>query len=168
LIRKIELLSPFSRRSLAEGVSPSSPFSRQNSNEVYSNFEGIEKEYDILKIGITAPKDVLDERIDQRVIKRVKLGMIQEAKDLYGNGLSLERMRQLGLEYGVLADLMNGIIPSEDKFVNVLQVKIHQYAKRQLTYFRKEKNVDWFDITGREYIQKVEKKVMDWYNAKAT
>jgi len=64
------------------------------------------QKFGVLKIGLTASKEVLYERIDERVISRINQGMIDEAKNLHENGLSLKRMRQLGLEYGVLTDFL--------------------------------------------------------------
>ncbi|KKR23775.1 MAG: tRNA dimethylallyltransferase [Candidatus Daviesbacteria bacterium GW2011_GWB1_39_5] len=104
----------------------------------------------VLKIGLTAPRDILYQRIDKRVIIRVNQGMIDEAQQLHKRGLSLKRMRQLGLEYGVLADFLEG--------------KIHGFARRQLTWFKKEKNVSWVDTEGRNYFQKVENLICKWYD----
>lgn len=127
--------------------------------------EGLKKQCQVLIIGLTAPKGVLDDRIEKRVIKRVKEGMIQEAVDLHAKGLSFDRMRQFGLEYGVMADFLEGHIKNENEFVLVLQQKIKQYAKRQMTWFKRDKEIVWFDITETDYQAKVEKLVQDWYNA---
>lgn len=120
--------------------------------------------YDVLKIGLTAPRSYLNQLIDQRVISRIKLGMIDEAINLESGGVSTERMKQLGLEYGVLANYMENKI-TRDQLVKLLQIKIHQYAKRQITWFKKEKDVEWFDITEKDWIKRVEKTVSNWYNA---
>ncbi|MBI2330087.1 tRNA (adenosine(37)-N6)-dimethylallyltransferase MiaA [Candidatus Daviesbacteria bacterium] len=103
--------------------------------------------YHTLKIGLMAPREVLYQRIDQRVVDRINQGMIDEAEKLHKNGLSLKRMRQLGLEYGGLADFLEGKIQDQQKLIKILQGKIHGYARRQITWFKKEKNVIWFDIT---------------------
>ncbi len=125
---------------------------------------GLREISNCLIIGLVADKQILNERIEKRVIKRVNDGMIQEAIDLHSNGLSYQRMRQLGLEYGVMADFLEGIIKSEQEFILVLQQKIKQYAKRQLTWFKRDKNIVWVDITEKDFRQKVEKMVQDWYN----
>lgn len=101
----------------------------------------------ILKIGLYAPREILYKRIDDRVVSRINHGMIEEAERLHSEGLSFERMRQLGLEYGILADYLEGKIKTKDELIRVLQGKIHGYARRQITWFRKEKNVFWIDIT---------------------
>lgn len=119
--------------------------------------------YSILKIGLTAKRDILYHKSDERVLSRMKQGMIKEAMELRKHGVSLERMRQLGLEYGVLADFLDGRIKREEELVGTLKNKIHGYIRRQQTWFSKEKNVFWFDISG-DYLDKMEKMVSDWYN----
>lgn len=121
------------------------------------------KDFNILKIGLNVPREVLYKRIDERVKKRIKMGMIEEIRKLYKNGLSLKRMRQLGLEHGVLADYLEGRISSRNDLIQIMQSKIHGYARRQITWFKKEKDVFWFDITGKDYMSKVEKLVAKWY-----
>lgn len=155
LIRKIELLTP--------SLSTDSVLPAEAQDK---SFKGIGQDYDVLKIGISCPKEILDHRIDVRVDKRIRQGMIEEARLLHTNGnLSLIRMRQLGLEYGVLADFLEGKYADEEEMAKVLKNKIHQFAKRQITWFKKEADVDWFDITDPEYLEKVEKRVSDWYNS---
>ncbi len=120
------------------------------------------KNFNILKIGLTAPREILYKRIDERVEKRIKMEMIEEAGGLYKDGLSLIRMRQLGLEYGVLADYLEKKIIKE-QLITILQRKIHAYARRQETWFKKEKEISWFDITEENYTSKVENLVAKWY-----
>ncbi|MBI2020354.1 tRNA (adenosine(37)-N6)-dimethylallyltransferase MiaA [Candidatus Daviesbacteria bacterium] len=118
----------------------------------------------VLKVGLTAPRDVLYKRVDEHVVFRINQGMIDEAKRLYKNSLSLKRMRQLGLEYGVLADYLEEKIKSKEGLIKILQHKIHGYVRRQLTWFKKEKEVNWFDISDQDYIKKIEKLVSIWYD----
>lgn len=128
-----------------------------------SKLPGISKDFDILKIGMTSPRSLLYKRIDERVVKRVDQGMIEEGRKLVEDGLSTERMRQFGLEYKFLADLIEGGL-TEEEFIKKLQLKIHQFAKRQLTWFKREDNVHWIDISQPNFTKKVEKLVNDWYN----
>lgn len=120
--------------------------------------------FDVLKIGLAASREVLYQRIDERVIKRLDQGMVEEAVKLNKAGLSLERMRQLGLEYRILADYISKKIINIENLEKILQTKIHQYAKRQLTWFKIQPNIFWFDITDKKYLIAVEKQVEDWYN----
>lgn len=127
--------------------------------------EGERKDWQVLKVGLTADREILNKRIDERVVDRVEQGMIEEAKSLNKNGLTFDRMRELGLEYKCLADLLEGKI-EEEEFIKILQTKIHKYAKRQMTWFRnQEKDIWWVDITSDNFESQVEKKVSDWYNS---
>lgn len=145
LLRSIELIymNPYRKRF-------------QISNLKTQNFK-------ILKIGLTAPREVLYRKIDMRLDLRFQQGLLDEAKSLQKSGLSIKRMKELGLEYGILSDWLEGKI-SKEVGVKLLKTKIHQYAKRQLTWFKKEKGVTWFDVTDKNYFEKVEKRVYDWYN----
>lgn len=125
--------------------------------------EGLTKQFNILKIGLTAPRKILYKKSDQRLVKRINQGMIAEAKKLQTEGLSIERMRQLGLEYGILADFLEGKIKSKEKLIETLQSKIHGYIGRQITWFKKERDVLWSDITDKDFLSEVENTVSKWY-----
>jgi tRNA dimethylallyltransferase len=119
--------------------------------------------WDVLKIGLTAPQEILKKMIFDRLIKRIDQGLIEEGEKLHKSGLSFKRMKELGLEYGMLAMLLGGEI-NKEQFINRLSVKINQYAKRQMTWFKREKQVNWFDIRDQNLVQKVANKVESWYH----
>lgn len=119
---------------------------------------------DVLKIGLTAPREVLYKMVDDHVVSRVKQGMLEEAEVLHKKGLTINRMKQLGLEYGILADYLEGKIKDKKTLITTLKNKIHGYVRRQLTWFKKEKNVVWFDIKDRNFPKNVEKLVAKWYH----
>lgn len=98
--------------------------------------------YDVLFIGIDWPDEVLKQRISKRLLKR-KVGMIKEAYKLHADGLSWKRMQELGLEYKYLAHHLKGKI-TEKEMIETLESKIWQYAKRQRTWFRRNKSIKWF------------------------
>lgn len=132
----------------------------ENSKKSF-NLQG--EDFSILKIGLTASREKLYERSDDRVNKRIELGMIEEAEGLLKDGLSLNRMKELGLEYGILAMYLNGEIKKEE-ISQILKYKIHGFIRRQLTWFKKEKDIIWFDITNKSFYEKVEKEVFKWYH----
>lgn len=137
----------------------------QNPEASANPFPGLDKNYDILKIGLTSDRKIIRERIKKRVLKRIEQGMIKESKNLLDSGvLTFERMEELGLEYKYLSRYLGGEIKSLDEFAEILSTKIGQFAKRQETWFRKEKNVVWFDILEKDFTSKVEMRVLDWYN----
>lgn len=131
-----------------------------------NNIAGLSNCYEILKFGLTLPRQDLNKKIDLRVLSRLDQGMVKEAKELCKKGLSLLRMRELGLEYRVLADFLDGTIGSKEELVQVLKNKSHQYAKRQMTWFKREKDVFWVDVGKMGWDNRVEKQALDWYNSK--
>ena len=101
--------------------------------------------YNALYIGLDIPKEELNERIKQRIIDRFEnQGMLQEAIDLHKNGLSYERMESLGLEYRYMARHLQNTI-SYDEMVSELTTKTIQFAKRQRTWFKRNKKIHWFN-----------------------
>lgn len=135
-----------------------------------NEIKGLDAVNQILKVGLTAPREILYGKVDKRVISRIEQGMIEEGKVLRKRGLSIKRMRELGLEYGIIADYLLGNIKEfggPQGFIEVLQNKIHQYVRRQLTWFRRDKEISWFDITESGWEGKVEKLVKGWYNTES-
>lgn len=95
-----------------------------------------ELKYEIEYVYLDFPKDILRKRIEDRLLKRLEDGMIKEVQNLHSNGLSFERMKQLGLEYKYIAMyLLNEL--SYEEMVAELTTKTYQYAKRQRTWFKK-------------------------------
>lgn len=127
---------------------------------------GLANKFNILKIGLTAPRKVLYRNADLRILTRLDQGMIKEAKNLHQRGLPLTRMKELGLEYGVLANYLQGKIETEQDLISILKGKIHGFLRRQLIWFKKEKGINWFDITERKFYQRVENIISKWYDQK--
>lgn len=123
---------------------------------------GLESKFNVLKIGLTAPRPIINNRINLRLSARIQQGLMEEARKLYSQGLSLDRMKELGLEYGCLADLLAKQI-DKHQFELDLQNKIHQFAKRQWTWFKKVKKVYWFDITATDWTTQVDNLTHSWY-----
>lgn len=87
--------------------------------------------------------DDLEQRIYQRLLKRMS-SMIPESKKLIQQKkLSYKRMHELGLEYRYIALYLQGKLNKSDMF-NKLNKEIRQYAKRQMTWFKRNKKIRWF------------------------
>ncbi len=100
--------------------------------------------YDVIYFGLDMEDKLLHDRIKKRIDKRLDQGMIQESEDLLAAGkLTYDRMRELGLEYAFIADLLEKKISVQD-FKETLFYAIWHYAKRQRTWFRKNSDVMWF------------------------
>lgn len=110
--------------------------------------------YDPLVIGIAVPQELLRERIHIRLKKRMRMGMVAEAKRLHESGLSWRRMEALGLEYRYLARYLQKKLTRTTMLVE-LEKEIYQYAKRQMTWFNKDKRVHWIPRDEDEAVRLV-------------
>lgn len=116
-----------------------------------------EPRYDILSIGLMLPKEELAERIHARLLARMRRGMIAEARRLHTQGLTWKRMESLGLEYRFLAQFLQNKI-TKIEMVRDLEVAIRQYAKRQMVWFKRNKNTRWFHPSeGEKVLEEVKK-----------
>jgi tRNA dimethylallyltransferase len=88
-----------------------------------------------LLIGIMFDRDARRKRISERLKQRLDSGMVDEVKNLIGMGINTETLIYYGLEYKVITLYLTGKI-SYQELVRDLEIAIHQFAKRQMTWFR--------------------------------
>ena len=100
--------------------------------------------FQALWVGISPSATVLEQRIKLRLVARMKAGMVAEARKLKREGLSYKRMRELGLEYRSLADLLEKKI-TKAQFVEILYSEIRRYARKQTGYWNRNSDIEWFD-----------------------
>lgn len=116
--------------------------------------------YNTLYIGLTLPKEALAERIHTRLIARMRRGMVAEARRLHEQGLLWKRMDSLGLEYRFLAQFLQKKITRNEMF-ELLEIAIRQYSKRQMVWFKRNKNIKWFKPSEEKKILITAKKFID-------
>ena len=106
--------------------------------------------FNSLIIGINCERNLRRQRITDRLKKRISDGLIDEVETLLKNGLSSEDLIYYGLEYKFITEYLNGKYTFDD-FFQQLETAIHQFAKRQMTYFRgmerKGTKIHWIDCT---------------------
>lgn len=98
-------------------------------------------EFKTLQLGIKKSKSELQKLIAKRLQKRV-VGIIKEVKKLHVQGLSFKRLEQLGLEYKYTALYLQKKIDKAE-MINLLQKEIEHFAKRQMTWFKKNTQIHW-------------------------
>lgn len=98
--------------------------------------ESLNYDLDFQVFGLNPALEVRRERISNRLHLRLKEGLVEEVQALLGHGISQDALIWMGLEYKWAVHFLNGEI-SRDRFEQGLEVAIHQFAKRQMTYFRK-------------------------------
>jgi tRNA dimethylallyltransferase len=107
--------------------------------------------YNCLQIGLTIPFEELEKKIAKRLTKRMKLGMLDEAQKLRKAGMSWKRMESFGLEYRFMAQFLQKKI-SEADMLDQIRVKSLQFAKRQMRWFSRDKQIQWFAPTNLKEI----------------
>ena len=101
--------------------------------------------YSLLKLGVTWPREILKQRIDERLERRLQQGMVDEVKSMLDDGVSEEFLVKLGLEYKYLTWYLTGKIGYE-QMVEELGNAIKRFAKRQMTWFRRDPRIIWLDM----------------------
>lgn len=93
-------------------------------------------EVNSLIIGIHFEREEQKKRITERLHARLREGMIEEVKSLLDGGIKAEDLLYYGLEYKFITQYIRGEL-NYDQLVNLLNIAIHQFSKRQMTWFRK-------------------------------
>jgi len=98
--------------------------------------------YPVLILGIKKEKEELKKLIKKRLLKRLDEGMVDEVKNLYKNKVSFKKLEEFGLEYRYIAFYLQEKM-TYDEMVKSLQKEIEHYAKRQMTWFKKDNRIIW-------------------------
>jgi len=116
--------------------------------------------YKTLKIGLKLPEKILQKKIHSRLITRIRQGMVAEARRLRVQGLSWKRMEELGLEYRYLGRYLRGLL-NKKEMVEELERQIRHYAKRQITWFKRNQKIKWFNPKDNRKIDLQVKNFLD-------
>jgi len=117
---------------------------------------------EILCIGLKAELKELYKRIDERVDERAKLGVEKEIKKLIKKGYYWNLPAMSAMGYREWQPFFEGKATKEE-IIQKWKFDEHGYARRQLTWFKKDERIEWFDITSPSFKNKVEKLVESWY-----
>lgn len=129
-------------RALEVCITTGRPYSEQRSGTV------AERWFNIVKIGTDMPRDVLYERIDRRVDMMVEEGLVEEARAMCPKR-ALNSLQTVG--YREMFDYFDGTI-SLAEAIELVKRNSRRYAKRQLTWFRRDESIGWFAPTDLEHI----------------
>lgn len=100
--------------------------------------------YEVLQIGINWSKEQIHARIRTRLEFRMPM-MIEEIKNLLSTGVDKEFLKFLGLEAKFIISYLDGEFKNYDEFFELLFTEERHFAKRQMTWYKKEKNIIWLD-----------------------
>lgn len=115
-------------------------------------------EFDVLQIGLDMNDEKMKSKIRARILARLTKGMVREAKSLHTDGLTFKRMRKFGLEYRLLADVLQGKM-TRAQFIERLSFDIWHYVKRQRAWFKRDGLIIWIDPSKKSSFPKVMKRV---------
>lgn len=104
--------------------------------------------YDALQLGVTWPREVLERRIDERLEARLERGMIGEVEEYLKRGGDQDVLYGLGLEYRYILLYLRGEYGSLEEFKGELSRAIKRFAKRQMTWFKRDGTIRWLDMDG--------------------
>jgi len=130
--------------------------SSRSSQKACSNFP----ELRALLVGILFDRETRRKRISERLHQRLGAGMVDEVRQLIDKGVNTDTLIYYGLEYKFITYFLTGNI-SYDEMVRDLEIAIHQFAKRQMTWFRgmerKGVKIHWIDgeLPMEEKVEKV-------------
>lgn len=106
--------------------------------------------FDAIFIGLNRPRDDLYARVNLRIEKMIKDGLVEEVKSLVDRGLSFVAQQALG--YKELLPYLEGRLTLEEA-KELIKLQTRRYAKRQLTWFRADTRVNWVDVSNMEQAQ---------------
>jgi tRNA dimethylallyltransferase len=117
--------------------------------------------YTCLQLGLTWPRAILEERIEERLRERLAKGMVEEVAGLRSRGVSDTRLDKLGLEYRYITRYLRGELGTLDDLRLQLGIAIRQFAKGQLTWFKRDSRIVWLD-PFRDYLQEACDRIREW------
>ena len=104
------------------------------------------KSTDYRLIGLTMPRDVLYKRIEERVDKMINSGLADEVKKLKSIGIEQNKTAAQAIGYKELLSYLDGEY-SLDRAIELIKRNTRRFAKHQLTWFRKDERIEWFDLS---------------------
>lgn len=102
--------------------------------------------YDVLTLGVSYPRETVCDRIDARLLARLDAGMVEEVANLRNAGVPDAFLEGLGLEYRYILHYLTGELPTQEALIEELGRAIKRFAKRQVSWFKKDKDVHWLDM----------------------
>lgn len=114
------------------------------------NFRQYNDSYDYIMIGLTMPREMLYKRINERVDNMVQQGLLDEAQRVYNTYGNVNAMHAIG--YKELVSYINGECGIEEA-AEFIKRNTRRYAKRQMTWFRRDERIAWFDISNYSCIE---------------
>lgn len=132
-------------------------------SEINTDIRKASNKYDCITVGLSMDRKILYERINQRVDLMLSSGLVEEVKTLFEKGYDKNLVSMRGIGYKEVIDYLEGSTDYEE-MVNILKQNTRRFAKRQYTWFLKDKNVKWFAMDNMEGAGNTIKNILDYVN----
>lgn len=127
----------------------------KSGNKKGDNFREENKDYNLIYIGLNMDRAKLYEKINQRVDKMIDLGLVDEVKNLLDEGLDKNSQSLKAIGYKEVISYLDSEIDFAE-MVDLIKKNSRHYAKRQLTWFRRDKRIKWFDRESDTILSDIE------------
>lgn len=122
-------------------------------------------DYNYILVGLTREREELYDRINKRVDMIMEAGLLKEVKDLLASGLTNDNISMKGIGYKELIGFLNGEYDL-DHAVWLIKRNTRRYAKRQLTWFKRYKNIYWKNLSEYTLKEDVVNDILIYINSK--
>lgn len=134
------------------------PFSALN--RAFESAQHSDDTYNVVRIGLNMDRGELYKRIDQRVDRMIEQGLMREAFSFFDRGLTPENCRAMqSIGYAQLYDVYNGR-QTPDRAIEQIKLDTRHFAKRQLTWFKRNAETKWFDPT-KQIMDELVRQIME-------
>lgn len=117
-----------------------------------------DRPYDSLKTGLLVERETLYKRIDERVDNMIKEGLVEEVNRLLEMGFKQDFKAMQALGYSQICGYLDGKY-NLDEAIALIKKATRHYAKRQMTWFRRDHEINWFDTKEDGYLERIFSKV---------
>ena len=121
--------------------------------------DGAARLYDVAVIGLTSERSLLYDRINKRVDDMMEQGLLDEVKSLLARGISPDAQAMKGIGYKELVAYLDGRCTLEEA-VDKIKKGTRHFAKRQFTWYRKMPYIDWYEVTTKEDLVRIEEEIV--------
>ncbi len=130
-------------------------------SEHNKNFRNPIEDYNLIMVGLNMDRAELYNRINQRVDNMISDGLIEEVQKLLMMGYNQELVSMQGIGYKEIIMYLDGSIPLS-KAIELIKQGTRNYAKRQLTWFRKDNRIKWFNVDNYPDLNELSQEIISY------